>query len=74
LSEDDIAETSNVKCTGRFEGSGVDVVDVVETASFWDSSFCLMFLEYHPPTKKGGNVSTCSIMMNVNFIFQNTVP
>ena len=34
----------------------------------------LMFLEYHPPTKKGGNASTCSIMMSVNFIFQNTVP
>jgi hypothetical protein len=31
LSEDDIPETSNVKCTGRFEGTGVDVVDVVET-------------------------------------------
>jgi hypothetical protein len=39
LSEDDIPETSNVKCTGRFEGTGVDVVDVVETVSFWDSSF-----------------------------------
>jgi hypothetical protein len=24
--------------------------------------------------KEGGNVSTCSIMMNVNFIFQNTIP
>ena len=39
LSEDDIPEASNVKCTGRFEGTGVDVVDVVETVSFWDSSF-----------------------------------
>ena len=39
LSEDDIPETSNVKCTGWFEGSGVDVVDVVETVSFWDSRF-----------------------------------
>jgi hypothetical protein len=39
LSEDDIPETSNVKCTGRFKGTGVDVVDVVETVSFWDSSF-----------------------------------
>jgi hypothetical protein len=39
LSGDDIPETSNVKCTGRFEGTGVDVVDVVETVSFWDSSF-----------------------------------
>ena len=39
LSEDDIPETSNVKCTGRFEGTGVDDVDVVETVSFWDSSF-----------------------------------
>ena len=29
LSEDDIPETSNVKCTVRFEGTGVDVVDVV---------------------------------------------
>ena len=39
LSEDDIPEISNVKCTGRFEGTGVDVVDVVETVSFWDSNF-----------------------------------
>ena len=39
LSEDDIPETSKVKCTGRFEGTGVDVVDAVETVSFWDSSF-----------------------------------
>jgi hypothetical protein len=39
LSKDDIPETSNVKCTGRFEGTGVDVVNVVETVSFWDSSF-----------------------------------
>ena len=39
LSEDDIPETSNVKCTDRFEGTGVDVVDVVETVSFWDSRF-----------------------------------
>ena len=31
LSEDDIPETSKVKCTGRFAGTGVDVVDVVET-------------------------------------------
>jgi hypothetical protein len=29
LSEDDIPETSNVKCTGRFKGTGVNVVDVV---------------------------------------------
>ena len=39
LSEDDIPETSNVKCTGKFEGTSVDVVDVVETVSFWDSRF-----------------------------------
>jgi hypothetical protein len=39
LSEDDIPETSNVKFTGRFEGTGVDVVAVVETVSFWDSRF-----------------------------------
>ena len=35
LSGDDIPETSNVKCTGRFEGTGADVV---ETVSFWDLS------------------------------------
>jgi hypothetical protein len=39
LSEDDIPETSNVQFTGRFEGTDVDVVDVVETVSFWDSRF-----------------------------------
>jgi hypothetical protein len=33
VSEDDIPEISNVKCTGRFEGTGVDV-DVVETVSW----------------------------------------
>ena len=38
LSEVDIPETSNVKCTGTFEGTDVDVVDVVETVSLWDSS------------------------------------
>jgi hypothetical protein len=35
LSEDDIPETSNIKFTGRFEGTGVDVVAVVEIVSFW---------------------------------------
>ena len=39
LSEDDIPETSNVQFTGRFEDTDVDVVDVVETVSFWDSRF-----------------------------------
>jgi hypothetical protein len=49
LSEDDIPETSNVKCTGRFEGTGVDVVDVVETVSFWDSIQVYNFISIENP-------------------------
>jgi hypothetical protein len=41
LSEEDIPETSNIKFTGRFEGSGVDVA-VVEIVSFWDSRFLVV--------------------------------
>jgi len=39
LSEDDIPVTSNIKFTGRFEGTGVDVVAVVEIVSFWVQDF-----------------------------------
>ena len=39
LSEDDIPEASNIKFTGRFEGSGVAVVEIV---SFWDSRFLVV--------------------------------
>jgi hypothetical protein len=42
LSEDDIPETSNIKFTGRFEGTGVDVVAVVDIVSFWDSRFLVV--------------------------------
>ena len=42
MSEDDIPETSNIKFTGRFEGTGVDVVAVVDIVSFWDSRFLVV--------------------------------
>jgi hypothetical protein len=45
LSEDDIPEISNVKCTGRFEGTGFDVVDVVETVSL----FLIYKIKYPSP-------------------------
>ena len=41
MSEEAIPETSNIKFTGRFEGSGVDVA-VVEIVSFWDSRFLVV--------------------------------
>ena len=39
MSEDDIPETSNITFTGRFEGSGVAVVEIV---SSWDSRFLVV--------------------------------
>jgi hypothetical protein len=50
LSEDDIPEASSVKCTGRFEGTGVDDVDVVETVSLWDSSFIFLIYKIKYPS------------------------
>ena len=63
LSEDDIPEASSVKCTGRFEGTGVDDVDVVETVSLWDSSFfvvaCSLFFSFFLMPMDSKQIHTC---------------
>jgi hypothetical protein len=70
LSEDDIPETSNVKCTGRFEGTGVDVVDVVETVSFWDSSFFVvagsLFFSFFLMSMDSKQIHTCLKQSKLN--------
>ena len=70
LSEDDIPETSNVKCTGRFEGTGVDVVDVVETVSFWDSSFFVvadsLFFSFFLKPMDSKQIHTCLKQSKLN--------
>ena len=74
LSEDDIPETSNVKCTGRFEGTGVDVVDVVETVSFWDSSFFVvvgsLFFSFFLMPMDSKQIHTCLKQSKLNLFLR----
>ena len=70
LSEDDIPEISNVKCTGRFEGTGFDVVDVVETVSFWDSRFFVvadsLFFSFFLMPMDSKQIHTCLKQSKLN--------
>jgi hypothetical protein len=71
LSEDDIPETSNVKCTGRFEGTGVDVV---ETVSFWDSSFFVvagsLFFSFFLMPMDSKQIHTCLKQSKLNLFLR----
>jgi hypothetical protein len=74
LSEDDIPETSNVKCTVRFEGTGIDVVDVVETVSFWDSSFFVvagsLFFSFFLMSMDSKQIHTCLKQSKLNLFLR----
>ena len=74
LSEDDIPETSNVKFTGRFQGNGVDVVDIVETVSFWDSSLFVvagsLFFSFFLMPMDSKQIHTCLKQSKLNLFLR----
>ena len=75
-----IKNINNEPATTRNLESQNETISTTATTSTPEPSNQPVHFTFHvsgisSSNKEGeGNVSTCSIMMNVNFIFQNTVP